>query len=162
MERKGRVNRLYLALPSNPVRDVLPTPAKTTPAYYDRTYTCITRRGIHHGRRGSDEGPRGRGKGRDPKGVPGTVVRAILPQGPHAHGERQRAESNERGGMGVPPWGFLIGGGASEGGSQGGKPRRGRRGTPFATAGGFTFRWSTEASPLPPAGGSARRASSSS
>src|SRR5260370_25891970 len=66
-------------------------------------------------------------------GAPGTVVRAILPQGPHALGERQRAESNERGGMGVPSWGFLTGGGASEEGCQGGNPRRGGGGAPCST-----------------------------
>ena len=34
--------------------------------------------------------------------------------------------------MGFPPWDSLCGGGASEEGFQGGKPRRGRRGTPCA------------------------------
>ena len=71
-------------------------------------------------------------KGRDPKGDPGTVGRAILPQG-HDRAERSEAYITGRGRDGCPPLGIpLIGGGASEGGIQGGKPRRGRRGTPFA------------------------------
>src|SRR5262245_10410724 len=52
----------------------------------------------------------------------GTVVRAILPQGPHAH------QSTARGGSGAPPGGFLFWWGRLEGGSPGGEPRRGRRG----------------------------------
>src|SRR5262245_45911318 len=58
----------------------------------------------------------------------GTVVRAILPQGPHAH------QSTARGGSGAPPGGFLSWRGRLEGGFPGGEPRRGRRGTHFATA----------------------------
>jgi hypothetical protein len=60
------------------------------------------------------------------EGGPASVVRAILPPG------APRALIDARGGMGFPHWGFLSGGGASEGGVQGGKPRRGRHGTPFA------------------------------
>ena len=40
-------------------------------------------------------------KGHDPKGAPGTVARAILPQGSHAHRE-QRERINERVGDGFP------------------------------------------------------------
>ena len=39
---------------------------------------------------------------------------------------------NARGGRGSPLWGFLCWRGRPEGGIQGGEPRRGRRGTPFA------------------------------
>src|SRR5215510_7339616 len=56
----------------------------------------------------------------------GPVVRAILPQGPHAH------QSTARGGSGAPPGGFLFWWGRLEGGFPGGEPRRGRRGTHFA------------------------------
>jgi hypothetical protein len=102
---------------------------ESTPVYYARACTCITGRRNPPVRRGGDQGPRARGIGRDPKGAPGTVVRAILPQGPHALGERQRAESDQRGGMGVPPWGFLIwwgqlGRGVPRGETQPGEARR--------------------------------------
>jgi hypothetical protein len=80
---------------------------ESTPVYYARACTCITGRRNPPVRRGGDQGPRARGIGRDPKGAPGTVVRAILPQGPHALGERQRAESDQRGG------GHQAGGGAA-------------------------------------------------
>ncbi len=72
---------------------------KTTSVYYARAHTCITGR-----KRGGDAVQGGEAdvgairpgvplsKGRDPKGAPGTVVREILPQGPRALGERQRAE----------------------------------------------------------------------
>ena len=65
--------------------------------------------------------------------APGPVVRAILPQGPHALAARSAAPLKRVGGWVSPPGDSLFGGGASEGGVQGGKPRRGRRGTPFAT-----------------------------
>jgi len=68
----------------------------------------------------------------DPQDDPGTVGRAILPQG-HARAERSEAFITGRGRDGCPPLGIpCSGGGASEGGIQGGKARRGRRGTPFA------------------------------
>ena len=65
--------------------------------------------------------------------APGPVVRAILSQGPHALGARSAPPMKRVGGWVSPPGDSLSGGGASEGGVQGGKPRRGRRGAPFAT-----------------------------
>ena len=60
------------------------------------------------------------------------MVRAILPQGPPRIGEAQRAESMSVGGWVFPLGDSFLGGGASDGGFQGGKTRRGRRGTPYA------------------------------
>ena len=64
--------------------------------------------------------------------APGPVVRAILPQGPHALAARSAATMKRVGGWVSPPGDSLCGGGGSEGGVQGGKPSRGRRGAPFA------------------------------
>jgi hypothetical protein len=44
----------------------------------------------------------------------------------------QRGAYDARGGMGLPSWGFLNLVGAPRKRGPGGKPRRGRRGTPFA------------------------------
>ena len=71
-------------------------------------------------------------KGRAPQGAPGSVGRAILPQRGPTPGERSEPLTWRGEGWVSPPGGSFFGGGASEGGVQGGKPRRGRRGTPFA------------------------------
>ena len=71
-------------------------------------------------------------KARDPLGrTGGRGARFTLPPKeapPHCQRSRWRR-------MGVPLWGFLEGGGASEGGVQRGTPRRGRSGTVFAPGG---------------------------
>ena len=51
---------------------------------------------------------------------------------PGAPRRRGAKRSNRRGGMGLPPWGFLGWGAPRKGGFQGGKPRRGARGAPCA------------------------------
>ncbi len=58
-------------------------------------------------------------------GAPGPVGRAILPQGPHALGARSAPNMNARGGMGVPPWGFLIWWGRLGRGGPGGETKAG-------------------------------------
>ena len=69
-------------------------------------------------------------KGRDPEpdsvelcraqDAPGPVVRAILPQGPHALGARSAPLMKRVGGWVSPPGDSFSGGGASEGGGPGG------------------------------------------
>ena len=66
--------------------------------------------------------------------APGPVVRAILPQGPHAPGARS-APLMKRVGGGVPPLGipYLVGA-PRRGGSKGGNHGGGGAATPFATS----------------------------
>ena len=57
--------------------------------------------------------------------APGPVVRAILPQGPHALGARSAPLMKRVGGWVSPPGDSFSGGGASEGGVQGGETKAG-------------------------------------
>ena len=66
-------------------------------------------------------------QGVSPKGWPGALGSTRSP--PWGPTPRAGRRLKGVGRMGFPPWGFLVSGGASERGFQGGKPRRGTSGT---------------------------------
>jgi hypothetical protein len=68
---------------------------------------CVQGASLEGGGRGTHHHSR-QCKGRDSKGAPETVVRAILPQGPHASASASEPNQMSVGGMGFPPWGFLT------------------------------------------------------